>query len=529
MHIGIDLGTTFCCVAFIDDNGVAKVIPNSDGEMTTPSIIWFDGKNAYVGKKAGELKSIPPFTRPPNFEFIKREMGKPVSIPSDLYSEGDPHAPIPAPYEIRGFRYGADGMSAIILRKLKKDAIRYLKKIKKIEESLEERDVQLDAIITVPAYFGDKERQMTWAAGYAAGLNVAGIINEPTAAALTYGFTIRENRQIMVFDLGGGTFDVTILKTGNICDVITSGGARDLGGIDWDEMIEQYIYSEFYRRTNRELPTEKSFEIQRKALQAKFDLSENEETIVTISTDERDIDIVLYRSTPEYEGVKRFARSDNKFYFEERSKDLLSLCRAISEKTLKQAGEKFERELTWGEIDEILLAGGSCRMPMIPKMLEELTGKKIKRRIEGFSYDTAIAIGAALYGQQKGRVKDVLSHSIGVKYVHDERHLIDHLIKKDTHLPVRAERRYIGGPNVVLEVYEGESVHPDECIRRGKIPLNDIDGHVTVIMELDEHNVLKVIADYPPHRAEKKFEGEEIDDKRLKELREKVQSIVINV
>lgn len=523
MHIGIDLGTTFCCVAYIDDYGNAKVIPNSDGFDTTPSVIWFDGKNAYVGKKANDRKE----TSSPQliYEFVKRDMGKPAELSHGLHLSNDTDAIETAPYEINGFKYGADGMSAIILRKLKKEAIRYFKRFKKLDDNVEERDMELNAVITVPAYFGDKERQMTWAAGYAAGLNVIGIINEPTAAALTYGFSRNENSRILVFDLGGGTFDVTILEVRhNGCNVVASDGANTLGGKDWDEVIQQYIYAEFQRRNNREIPPDKGFDIQQKALKAKFDLSESEETVVTISDENGDTDILLWREAPKDKGIKKFDRSGGDgFYFDRRSSSLLSQCRTICKRIIES---KYQQ---WGDIDDIILVGGACRMPMIGKMLEELTGKSIKRHIDGFSYDTAISIGAALYGQQKGLVKDVVSHSIGIKYVQDGKYLIDYLIKKNTHLPLCAERRYIGGKNAVLEVYEGESIHPDECRCRGRIPLYDIDGHVTIKMELDEHNGLRVIADYPPHRIEKKFEGEEINDQRLKELRSKVQSVVINL
>lgn len=167
-------------------------------------------------------------------------------------------------------------------------------------------------------------------------------------------------------------------------------------------------------------------------------------------------------------------------------------------------------------------------MPMISDMLEKLTGKKIRKHVSGFEYDTAIAIGAAHYVQQKGLVKNVVSHSIGVKYVKDERYLIDHLIQKDTPLPVQVERRYKGGPKTVLEVYEGESVHPDECTRRGRIPLHEVDGQVTISMELDEYNVLRICANYPPHKVEKKFDADEIDDARLKGLQKKIKTINVN-
>lgn len=530
MHIGIDLGTTFSCVAYIDDEGIPIVIPNSDRKETTPSVIWFDGKNAYVGEKANLRKQIAPMHIS---EFVKRNMGKPVEIPPGLYSDDDPNSPETAPYLINGFKYGAEGMSAIILRKLKKEAVRFFKNIGKIDKDMDERDVDLDAIITVPAYFGYKERQKTWLAGYAAGLNVKGIINEPTAAALTYGILKKEDMRVMVFDLGGGTFDVTILemKRGEAV-VKTSDGVHTQGGKEWDKIIEQHIYEEFYKKNGKEIPPNKHFEIQQKALDAKFALSESNEVTISISMEEGELDLKLYRSAPKSIDITNDLDMDveSPFYFDERSSDLLSLCRTITKRIIEKAG------LTWGDIDEILLAGGSCRMPMISEMLSELAGRDIKKQIDGFSYDTAIAIGAAYYGQQKGCVKDVVSRSIGVKCaqdvqdVQDGRHFIDYidyLIKKDTHLPAYAERRYRGGPNTVLEVYEGESTCPDECIRRGRISLHDINGPVIIKMEIDVNGIIKVIAE--PPGAELVIRGDAIDDQRLNELRAMVQSVIINL
>lgn len=521
IDIGIDLGTTFSCVAYINDDGIPTVISNSDNDLSTPSVVWFDGKNAHVGKKANLRKMIAPLHI---HEFIKRDMGKPVEHKPDLYSEDDVEVSIPAPYEINGFKYGAEGMSAIILRKLKKEAVRFFKKIRKIEESMDERDVDIGAVITVPAYFGDKERQKTWLAGHVAGLNVKGIINEPTAAALTYGLSQKENTRIMVFDLGGGTFDVTILEMNRGEAIVkASDGVHTLGGKDWDEVIQRHIYEEFYKKNKKEIPPDKGFDIQQNALEAKFALSESEETTISLSMEQGDLDIRLYCTAPKSELTENDFDMDieRAFYFNERSSDLLSLCRTICKRIVDKAG------LTWGDIDEILLAGGSCRMPMIPEMLSELAGRNIRRHVKGFSYDTAIAMGAALYGKQKGCVKDVVSHSIGVKYVHEGRHLIDHIILKNTHLPLRAERRYIGGPNTVLDVYEGESEHPDECIRRGHIPLYDIDGHVTITMEVDVNGIIKVFANPPGVKLV--IKGDEIDDQRTKELRERVQAVVINL
>lgn len=523
MHIGIDLGTTFCCVAYInDDTGEAEVIRNSDEELITPSVIWFDGKNACVGKKANLLKDKLTHNI---FEFVKREMGKPAEIPPDLYAEDDPQTPEPYPGEVNGFKYGADGLTSIILKKIKLDAISHFKKINKIDTSKDEKDIVLDAVITVPAYFLDRERQMTYTAGRIAGLNVRDIIEEPVAAALTYGVCRKENAKVMVFDLGGGTFDVTIIEVKNgEYRVITKDGAHTLGGKDWDAIIQQFIHEKFYEKNGQSIPDDKVFYIQKKAIEAKKELTDKEEVMVSLDMKEGSLDLTLHRSVPKTDQSNEFdfdADTERPFYFDERSSSLLAQLRTICKKVIEN------KNMEWGDIDEILLAGGACRMPMIPEMLEELTGKRVKKHVSGFDYDTAIAIGAAHYVRQKGNIKNVVSHSIGVKYVKDQRRLIDHLIKKDTNLPVQVERRYIGGPKTVLEVYEGESVYPDECTRRGRILLNDADGHVNIRMELDEYNVLKVCANYPPHTIEKKFDSDAFDDPRLKELKKKVHNINI--
>jgi molecular chaperone DnaK len=461
MHVGIDLGTTYCCMAHIDDEGVAKVIPTSDGELTTPSVIWFNGQQANVGTKANHRKLSGGLNI---YEFIKRDIGKPVEIPPNLYEEGDPLTPRIAPYEIDGFKYGAAGMSAIILRKLKKEAILYFKRLGKLDKQIDERRFELDAVITVPAYFGDRERQETKLAGYAAGLNVIGIINEPTAAALAYGLMRNDDQRIMVFDLGGGTFDVTVLEMrGGDAEVLSSGGDNTLGGRDWDMIIQDHLYETFERQNGRSIPDdpERTFELQSLALQAKFALTNAEETTVTYGIPEGELNETLYRTAPRHAELS-MDMDDDGFYFDQRSTELLFRCQVLCEKALAQAriptvtGEK--RSLTWNDLGEIVLAGGSSRMPMVPEMLERASGRRIRRNIEGFNYDTAIAIGAAMYGQQRARVKDVVSHGIGIKVMKEGRYIVEYLIEKDTPLPiVESKQTYRAGPRASLEVYEGES------------------------------------------------------------------------
>ncbi len=264
-HVGIDLGTTFSCMSYIDDNGVPQVIKNSEGGETTPSVIWFDGKTAYVGKKANDRKLQ---ANSPIYEFVKRDIGKNVRNR----------------YVIDGFDYGACGMSAIILKKFRIEAYHFFKKKAFLSQQDTLQNLKIPAVISVPAYFGDKERYETRLAGIAAGFDVIAIINEPTAAALTYGIALQDTKKVLVFDLGGGTFDVTILNVGNgEAKVIASDGADQLGGKDWDIIIEEYILAAFENQTQRAVPDDMGYEVQQHALQAKFDLTDNEQTSILLN------------------------------------------------------------------------------------------------------------------------------------------------------------------------------------------------------------------------------------------------------
>ena len=508
MHIGIDLGTTFSCVAFIDDDGTPHVISNTDNMESTPSVIWFDGKTSYVGKKANDRKITP---TSPIYEFIKRDIGKPKYINTR--------------YEINGYYYGALGLSAIILRKLKKEAFNFFKKKGIISQTSEEKKETIPAIITVPAYFGDLQRYETRNAGIAAGLDVIAIINEPTAAALAYGRILHENKKILVFDLGGGTFDVTILEVHNGEGiVIASDGADQLGGKDWDEVILEYLYYQFRKQTGKDIEDDMGWEIQQKALQAKFELTDSEKTSVIISSEGNDVEIELYRASTENNSDNEFDMdNDRPFYFEERSSNLLSLCRTICMRVMERAG------LSWGDVDDIVLAGGSCRMPMVPAMLEELTRRKIPRNIPGFSYDTAIAIGAAIYGLHKSKVKDVTSKTIGLEVKVNGRPYIEHLIQKNKALPVKVEEDFKAEYNAVLKVYEGESHLPEECILRGRLELRNPEGNVKVTMNVDEDGVLSSIVEFPPDAHKELHIKTDDEDLDINDLKEKIGLIDIRL
>lgn len=537
IRLGIDLGTTFSCVAYIDENGIPKVIPTTEGAETTPSVIWFDGKIAFVGKKANDRKITP---GSPIYEFVKRDIGKPRQINT--------------PYEVNGYYYGAAGMSAIILRKLKKEAFAFFKKKGMIPNDAEEKSTIIPAVITVPAYFGPDERRQTRIAGYAAGFDVTALINEPTAAALAYGKTLTENKKIMVFDLGGGTFDISIVDLHNGEEKITSNvkgqgetegqvnkskGCNELGGKDWDDLIVEYLYSEYRRRTGKDIPDDMGWEVQGKALQAKFELTENESTIVTISNEGADVEIPLYRENPAKNNMDFEYDMDagGPFYFEERSSNLLSLCRTICLNVLEEAG------LSWGDIDDIVLAGGACRMPMIPAMLEKLTGRKIKRAIAGFSYDTAVAIGAAIYGSGGTKLRDITSTTIGIEVNDKGDRKFEPFILKNEPIPIQVNKTLDALDNAVLKVYQGETFKTDQedpnekqdpnaisnYIFMGKLNLENPAGKVKVTMSVNEDGILLSQVEFPPNiRKELHIRNNEMDID-MNDLKSRIAMIDIRV
>ncbi len=499
-HVGIDLGTTFSCVSYINEDGLPVVIKNSDGEETTPSVIWFDGKTAYVGKKANARKLQ---ANSPIFEFVKRLMGE---------NSG-------SLFKVDGFDYRACGMSAIILKKIKADIFFHYKR-KGILTTADTLDnVTIPAVITVPAYFGDKQRDETKIAGIAAGFDVIAIVNEPTAAALTYGIDLNDHKKILVFDLGGGTFDVTILQLGNSeAKVIASDGAKKLGGKDWDAILEGYFYAEFERQTNMEIPDDMGWELQKMALESKFSLSEQNATSVYLNAAGQSVEINLYRERLEDNDDLIFDTVDNNFYFEERSQQLLSLCKTILYNVLSKAN------LNWSDIDDIVLAGGASRMPMISKMLSSISGQNVRKNVTGFSLDTAIAQGAALYGRNRSKVVDVSSKSIGIEVRQQGRKLVEHLIKKNTPLPISVKETFPADENAVLKVYEGESTNPEDCTQRGRLELGNAKGEVTVGLSVDESGIVHATVEGNGVKAELRIISEQ-GDIDVQELKQKIQLI----
>ena len=352
--VGIDLGTTFSAIAHVnDDYGQWEIIPNAEGDRTTPSVILFADNNVVVGKIAKQqAKAMPDQI----VEFVKREMGKPVGI-SESENEFS--------FEFDGKAYSAEELSALIIEKLKKDAEARLK------------TEITDAVITVPAYFMDAERQATRNAGEIAGLNVLRVLNEPTAAALTYGLGQQGNDQtVFVFDLGGGTFDVTIMKISESkLEMIATDGDHRLGGKDWDDRIITYV-ADMFETEHGVNPLDDNFayqSLQLESISVKEFLSTLDVSSVLCQYDGKSSNVELTREQ-----------------FEELTADLLERCRQTCENVLS------EKEMTWDDIDTVLLVGGSTRMPMIQNMLTNISGKEINPT--EVNPDDTVALGAAIDG-----------------------------------------------------------------------------------------------------------------------------------
>jgi molecular chaperone DnaK len=447
--VGIDLGTTFSAVAHIDSYGKPQVIPNAENERITSSVILFDGSTAVVGTSAKNSAVAEPEKV---VDFVKREMGKPKS----QFSR-----------EFNGKDLSAEELSALIIKKLKADAEKYLKA------------PVTDAVITVPAYFNDAERTATITAGQLAGLNVLQIINEPTAAALAYGLDkLHENETVFVFDLGGGTFDVTIMRidSSNI-DIIATNGDHRLGGKDWDDVIVNLITDEFDRAhgENPLLDLHSYQDLHTRAVAAKIQLTSRPRTAIVQHHNGKSVKLELTREM-----------------FEEKSRHLLEKCKTICELVMQEAGMK------WDKIDKILLVGGMTRIPSVRKMIGGLSSAAV---VSDVNPDEAVAMGAAIQGTlsllreedktgekilgedtrtqfsrrdgQLIQVTDITSHTLGV-VLWDETNLEEYvypMIPKRTTIP--ATKRNLFGtananmPHAVVKIVEGESSLPGECTPLG--------------------------------------------------------------
>ncbi|MFZ5828613.1 MAG: Hsp70 family protein [Planctomycetota bacterium] len=453
--VGIDLGTTFSVISKLDETGRPITIANAEGERLTPSVVLFEGEEVIVGREA--LKALA--TEAEHCaECSKRDVGYQV-----FHKAFD------------GKQFPPEVIEAWILNKLRVDAEQIIGPISKV-------------VITVPAYFDEVRRKATQDAGYMAGFEVLDIINEPTAAAVAFGFeqgfltpggSSNEPQQVLVYDLGGGTFDVTcmLIRGTEFVALATDGDVR-LGGYDWDQRLVDIVAEQFIRQHHldpREDPRSAG-RLWRECEDAKRSLSVRSKVIIPC----------------EHQGIVSHAEVSRQ-QFEEATQDLLDRTRFTTQQTLKAGG------LEWKDIDRVLLVGGSTRMPMVRQMLEQLSGKTPDSSVAA---DEAVAHGAALHAglilaQQKGdppsfKIRNVNSHSLGVVGIDPltKRRRNGILIPRNTRLPVRSKRVFRTSKqnqrSILVEIVEGESPSADDCTKLGRCAVRNLPA------ELPEHSPVQV-------------------------------------
>ncbi len=477
--LGIDLGTTNSVVAVLE-GGEPVVIPTAEGSRLLPSVVAFNKNGERIVGQTARRQAV---VNPENTVFsIKRFMGRPYSqvanerVPYKVVQgpSGDARVHIPQTNK----DYTPQEISAMILQKLKKDAEAYL------------GEPVTKAVITVPAYFNDSQRQATKDAGQIAGLEVLRIINEPTASALAYGLDKKKDETILVWDLGGGTFDISVLEVGEgVVEVKSTSGDTHLGGDDWDQALTDYIVEEFKRESGVDLRNDRQAlqRLKEAAEKAKIELSTMMETEVNLPF-----------ITADATGPKHLLLKVTRAKFEQLSKALADRCRGPFERAMSDA------KLTPRELDEIVLVGGATRMPMIQNMVRELTGKEPNKSVNP---DEVVAVGAAIQaGVLGGEVRDVLlldvtPLSLGVETLGE---VMTALIQRNTTIPVKKTETFStaadGQTAVDIHVLQGERPLARDNMTLGRFRLEGIPPaprgipQVEVTFDIDANGILNVNA-----------------------------------
>ena len=478
--VGIDLGTTNSCVSVME-GGKPTVIANAEGFRTTPSVVAYTKNQDQL---VGQIAKRQAVMNPDNtFYSVKRFIGRRVDEVNEeskevSYGVEKAGSNVKVKCPVLDKQFAPEEVSAQVLRKLAEDAGKYL------------GETVSQAVITVPAYFNDSQRQATKDAGKIAGLEVLRIINEPTAAALAYGLDKKSNERILVFDLGGGTFDVSVLEVGDgVFEVLSTAGDTHLGGDDFDKVIVDHLAETFKSNEGIDLRQDKQ------ALQRLTEAAEKAKVELSNAT-QSEINLPFITATPE--GPKHLDLTLTRAKFEELASKLIDRCAMPVEQALKDA------KLSSGELDEIVMVGGSTRIPAVLELVKRITGKDPNQTVNP---DEVVAVGAAIQGGVlAGEVKDILlldvtPLSLGVETLGG---VMTKMITRNTTVPTKKTETYStavdGQTNVEIHVLQGEREMASDNKSLGTFRLDGIPPaprgvpQIEVTFDIDANGILSVTA-----------------------------------